>query len=177
MAELSDPDLIQRCRKGDQAAFGVIVERYQTPVYNAALRILHDPMEAEDVAQTVFLKTWENLDSYDPQYKVFSWIYRIAVNESLNARKKQRRFESLDDVGAARSESGDPDDGDAVNRALGGLLPEDRAIIILKHLDGFSYHDIGFIMDWPDATVKSRLYSARQRLKDIILAQQVNPRA
>lgn len=181
MAELSDQDLVLRCRRGDRAAFGTIVKRYQTAVYNAAIRILHDPHEAEDVSQTAFLKAWENLDSYDPQYKFFSWIYRIAVNESLNARKKQQRFDRLDDhaeaQGVAEPVRDEPDGGDALNRALGRLSPEERAIVMLKHLEGFSYREIGFIMDWPDATVKSRLYTARQHLKDIILAQQVNPRA
>jgi len=177
MAELSDPELVIRCRKGDRGAFEMLVDRYQTPVYNAALRILHDPLEAEDVSQCVFLKVYENLDSFDSKYKLFSWIYRIAVNESLNARKSRRRYEPLDDIPSGDRASGRQDDEDVIDRALGRLSPEDRAVVILKHLDGFSYNDIGFIMDWPNAKVKSRLYAARQHLKEIVLAQQVNPRA
>ena len=75
-------------------AFEQLVVRYQKPVYNAALRMLHEPQDAMDVAQTTFLRAFEHLADYDPSFKFYSWIYRIAVNESLNAlgaRKPSRR--------------------------------------------------------------------------------------
>ena len=92
-----DVALVERCRNGDRAAFAELVIRYQRPVYNAAFWILRKPEDANDVAQTVFLKVVEQLDDYDPRYRFFSWIYRIAVNESLNLLRRNGHEEALDD--------------------------------------------------------------------------------
>jgi RNA polymerase sigma-70 factor, ECF subfamily len=79
----SDDDkvLLERFRSGDRSAFTVLVMRYQKPIYNAAFWVLRKAEDASDVTQTVFLKVVERIDDYDPQYKFFSWLYRIAVNE------------------------------------------------------------------------------------------------
>ena len=84
MNEDSDGTLVRRCCNGDRHAFEALVVRYEKPVFNAALRMLHDREEARDVAQTVFLKVYEHLGEYDPSHKFYSWIYRIALNESIN---------------------------------------------------------------------------------------------
>ena len=90
MDEDSDGTLVRRCCNGDRRAFEALVVRYERPVYNAALRMLHDREEARDVAQTVFLKVYEHLADYDPSHKFYSWIYRIALNESINALHRRR---------------------------------------------------------------------------------------
>src|SRR6202165_304672 len=82
--------LVRRCREGDRAPFDQLVVRYQKPVFNAALRLLRDPEDARDVAQTTFLKAFEHLVDYDPRYKFYSWIYRIAINEALNALSSRK---------------------------------------------------------------------------------------
>ena len=84
----TDQALVERCRSGDRAAFTELVIRYQRPIYNAAFWMLRKAEDASDVTQEVFLKVAERLDEYDPQYKFFSWIYRIAVNESLNLLRR-----------------------------------------------------------------------------------------
>lgn len=167
----SSPDklLVSRCLAGDQAAFGELIDRYQRPIFNLALRTLHDRRDAEDVTQTVFMKAYQHLDSYDPGYKFFSWIYRIAVNESVNLAKRTKSFEPLDDniMSSGKSE----DELDSVHEVEQGILqlsPEDRALVLLKHVEGFSYKQIAYIMNIPDKKVKSRLYTARQRLKSIL---------
>jgi len=93
--EDDDPALVRRCRDGERSAFEQLVVRYQKPVYNAALRMLHDPQDAMDVAQTTFLKAFEHLADYDPSFKFYSWIYRIAVNESLNALGARKSLEAI----------------------------------------------------------------------------------
>ncbi len=93
MGNDQDLALIEDCRKGDRRALGSLVRRYERPVYNAAYRMLGTADEAADVAQTTFLKAFENLHRYNPQYKFFSWIYRIAVNESINQLNRRKRFE------------------------------------------------------------------------------------
>ena len=75
--------LVDGCRNGDRVAFATLVTRYQRPIYNAAYRVLGNAEDASEVAQIVFLRIVERLDDYDSQYKFFSWIYRIAINEAI----------------------------------------------------------------------------------------------
>ena len=93
MNEDRDIALLNDCKRGDRKALDSLVRRYERPVYNAAYRMLGNPDEAADVTQTVFLKAFENLDRFNPKYKFFSWIYRIAINESINQLKKRGRTE------------------------------------------------------------------------------------
>ena len=95
--EDEDKALLARYLNGDRDAFTTLVIRYQKPVYNAAFWILRRHEDANDVAQAVFLKVAERADGYDPKYKFFSWIYRIAVNESLNVLRRNGHEEELDD--------------------------------------------------------------------------------
>jgi RNA polymerase sigma-70 factor (ECF subfamily) len=148
------------------------VAEYEKPVYNVALRMLRDPEEARDIAQTVFLKTWQSLSSYDPQYKFYSWIYRIAINESLNAlRARARSVEPVDEC--LPSEDAGPSDllnGDQVRNvvldAVDRLKPEHRSVIVLKYFVERDYEEMAEILGLDAKTVKSRLYTARQLLKD-----------
>jgi RNA polymerase sigma-70 factor (ECF subfamily) len=174
--EDDDATLVRRCREGDRAAFERLVVRYQKPVYNAALRLLRDAEEAKDVAQTTFLKVFEHLGDYDPRFKFYSWIYRIAINESLNAIAS-RRFRGESDSEEADGAPG-PDrqlEGEQMSRAIEEALthikPELRAVIVLRHFMHLSYQDMGDILHLPEKTVKSRLYSARQLLRDHLLQQ------
>ena len=171
MKEDDDPALVERCREGDGLAFERLVVRYQRPVFNAALRMLHDPQDALDVAQTTFLKAFEHLADYDPSFKFYSWIYRIAVNESLNALSSRKAFQELD--GEEPDEGPGPEreaEGEQTRReieaALMRISPELRAVIVLRHFMHLSYQDMGAILELPEKTVKSRLYSARQLLRD-----------
>lgn len=174
----NDPDneLVERFRKGDQEAFGELVVRYQRPIYNAAYWVVRKPEDASDVAQNVFLKVAEHLDDYDPRYKFFSWIYRIAVNEALNLLRRNGREEGLDDEVELRDEGAvDPEQqlNDSqvtmqVRRALMGMSINDRTVLVLRHFSECGYKEIGEILDLDEKTVKSRLYEARQRLRDTL---------
>ena len=171
-----DVTLVRRCCGGDRQAFGTLVVRYQKTVYNAALRMLHDREEAKDVAQTVFLKVYENLGKYDPKFKFYSWIYRIALNESINALQRRRPTEGLD-LDAPDGEPG-PEESlgqrqahAGLQRALMTLREEYRAVVVLRHFVGCSYEDMGEILGVPEKTVKSRLFSARQLLRQALQKQ------
>lgn len=165
---------------GEQAAMELLFYRYQRPVYNAAYRLLGNGEDAKDVTQVVFMKVFEHLADYDDRYRFFSWIYRIAVNESLNRlRGSGREVQDENRMDSApASETTDPEyqlaqserDGQ-VQRAIMELNADDRLVIILKHFQEFSYHDIGEILEIPEKTVKSRLYSARQRLMSVMKDQ------
>lgn len=179
MVNSRDHALVIRCRKGDRQALEALVGQYQKPLYNAAYRILGNPDDAADVTQAAFLKAFENLDGYDPKYKFFSWIYRIAVNEAINQLKRIRKTQPLDE-GEPASDPG-PDDevetGKLSRELQDGLMAlneEYRTVIVLRHFSDCSYRQISEILQIPEKTVKSRLYSARQLMKDQLLANGIH---
>lgn len=174
MSKPDDRELIQKCMGGERQAFDTLLGRYEKPVFNAAYRMLNSSDDARDVTQTVFLKVLENLDKYDPQYRLFSWIYRIALNESINYLKQQRRLDSLDVEPTSNTEGPEAQTGSAqvsseVQAALMTIKTEYRTVIILKHFLDCSYAEISQILEIPEKMVKSRLYSGRQLLKDALL--------
>lgn len=173
-----DPDalLVMACRAGDHRAFGHLLSRYQRPVFNAAYRILGHLDDATDVTQTVFMRAYEHLDRYDPGQRFFSWIYRIAVNEALDVFNSRRRGEPVpEDLPAERI---GPDEcasegqlGAGMQSALMALRLDYRTVLVLKHLQGCSYEDMAAILACPVKTVKSRLFTARQALRQVLLAR------
>lgn len=174
MTEPSDLTLVRQCLEGQRDAFGVLVMRHHKAVFNLTLRMVKDFQDAQDLVQTVFLKAYEKLGAFDARFKFFSWIYRMAVNESLNFLKRRRRWEGLDegrDYAATAETVEENDMSQTIQNALMFLKVEHRAVIILKHLEGLSYEEIAYILEVPAKTVKSRLFSARQMLKDILLKQ------
>jgi RNA polymerase sigma-70 factor (ECF subfamily) len=153
-----------------------LIKEYERPVYNAAYRILGNPDDAADVTQTVFLRAFERLDQYNPDYKFFSWIYRIAVNESINQRNRSKNLQSLEDEDVAVSDSPeDAVDAESLSQIIqAGLmeLQEDyRVVVVLRHFSDLSYRDISEVLRIPEKTVKSRLYSARQLMKTQLVEQ------
>ncbi len=163
--------LIEDCKRGDRKSLELLITRYQRPVYNAAYRLLGDREDARDVAQTVFIRAIERLDQFDPRYRFFSWIYRIAVNESLTQldRRNRRTTQESLPIEPGRSPEEDADLAgvhEKIQAALLELTPDHRAVIVLRHFSDLSYREIGEILEIPEKTVKSRIWSARQVLKD-----------
>lgn len=177
-----DGALLARYRKGDRDAFAELVVRYQRPLYNAALWIVRKPEDASDVTQIVFLRVAERLDDYDPKHKFFSWIYRIAVNESLNLLRRTGRDDELDEEAEyAAGESANPEwqlaqvqQSRHLQAALLRLKASDRMVLMLRHFSEFGYEEIAQILDIDVKTVKSRLYEARQRLRDLLADLRAN---
>jgi RNA polymerase sigma-70 factor, ECF subfamily len=172
----TDQALLERYRRGDRAAFTELVVRYQRPVYNAAFWMLRRAEDASDITQIVFLRVAERLDEYDPKYKFFSWIYRIAVNESLNLLRRNGREDELDEeVDLPGMESSNPEwqVGEAevsklIQAALLSMATNDRMVLTLRHFSECSYQEIAEILDLDEKTVKSRLYEARHRLAALL---------
>ena len=170
MSKPDDTKLIERCIKGDRQAFEALLIQYEKPVFNAAYRMLNSREDASDVTQTVFLKVYENFDSFDPSRRFFSWVYRITLNESINWLSKQKRLEPLQHETAADSKSPEQEVDSAqlsaaVQAALMTIKADYRSVVILKHFLGCSYMEISDVLEVPEKTVRSRLYSARQLLK------------
>ncbi|HUQ48371.1 MAG TPA: sigma-70 family RNA polymerase sigma factor [Gemmatimonadaceae bacterium] len=150
------------------------MNRFHRSVFNVALRMLGNVQDAEDVTQTVFGNAFAGLDSYDPKYRFFSWIYRMTVNESLNTQNSRRNVVSFDagfDVAAPSAMSQSAAEAEErVGRALLELKPDDRAVVVLKHFVSFSYEEISDVLGVPVKTVKSRLFTARERLRESLVA-------
>jgi len=173
-----DLALIERCQHGDRSALEELLGHYEKPVYNAAYRILGNPDDAADATQAVFLKAFEHLGQYNPKFKFFSWIYRIAINESINQLKRVRNQQPLDDkeVAGTRGPDAAVEAGDLsreIQKGLMGLKEDYRTVVVLRHFSECSYRQISEILQIPEKTVKSRLYSARQLMKETLQARGV----
>jgi RNA polymerase sigma-70 factor (ECF subfamily) len=177
MAEQVDEELIRQSLEGNREAFGRLVDRYQKTVYNIALRMVHERVDAEDVSQLAFVRAFQKLTTFNPKYKFFSWLYRITVNEALNFLKQKRQFEPIDDEsqgeeaeGSRLGESEEEEQREQkIQDSLMELRVDHRAVVVLKHLQGLSYAEIAQILEIPEKTVKSRLFTARTILKNILL--------
>ena len=155
----------------DRSAFEAIIEEYTKPVFNIAYRMMNNYEDAMDITQTTFMKAYEKRGSYDPRYKVFSWLYRIAVNESLNYIQKRKRESNLTHELADRRLTPEQiliqnETTGRVQNAIMDLGLDYRLVVVLKHFQHLSYREIGTILDIPEKKVKSRLFSARRLLKE-----------
>jgi len=171
----ADLALVERYRTGDKAAFTELMVRYQRPIYNAAFWVLRRADDASDITQEVFLKVAERRNEYDPKFKFFSWIYRIAINESLNLLRQNRRETLDDDIDLPAPDSAGPEQqlGDAqlserIRSAMMSMTVNDRVVLTLRHFSECSYEAIAQILDLEEKTVKSRLFESRQRLRSLL---------
>ena len=171
-APTDDAVCVARCLRGDASGFEPLVRRYERVLFAMAYRLTANVEDARDATQNAFVRAYTHLDSFDPSRPFFGWIYRIAVNETLNLRRGQRAFEALP---ATMPAAGDLDAAVATTevrervRHAVRLLPKDqREVIVLRHFAELSYEDIADALGIPEKTVKSRLFSARQRLEDLL---------
>jgi RNA polymerase sigma-70 factor (ECF subfamily) len=126
--------------------------------------------EAADVTQTAFMKLFENINRFDPHYRLFSWIYRIALNEAINQLGRRRKPAPIEEPCTDRDQLQDCLATSQLETDLQGILLElhedYRTVIVLHYFTECSYRDIGEILHLPEKTVKSRLFTARQQLKN-----------
>jgi RNA polymerase sigma-70 factor (ECF subfamily) len=163
---------VDRCLQGDGGAFGELIDRHQRVLFNVSLRMVGNREDALDITQTVFLKAYQNLDTFDRRHKFFSWVYRIMINESLNHLSRSKRTEPLDE--AIESGGLGPDEEwsrsrlrDRIQKALLELSDDYRQVIVLRHFAQLSYQEMSGALEVPEKTVKSRLHTARQLLGGI----------
>ncbi len=187
---LEDLELVERVKSGDAAAYADLVRKYQDRVFNTCWRICGNLESARDLTQDAFLRGFENISSFRQQSGFYTWIFRVAVNLALSQRRRdsRRRTVSLDQAAdasgtqaaelAQRVEERGGNDPSApakaaelrarVVRALGGLDQDQRAVVVLRDLEGMNYNEIGQILDIPPGTVRSRLHRARAALREAL---------
>jgi len=179
VTETPDQELIDRCLAGRSEAFGLLVERYQHRLYGTLVHVVGSAEQARDVAQDAFLHAFEKLATFRGQSAFYSWLFRIALNAAVSARRKTARIHgSIDALREATGE--EPLDGHGVapwhamhvsdrqrmvQRALADLPEEYRTALILKEMDELKYEEIAEILDVPIGTVRSRIHRARQELR------------
>ncbi len=174
MTDVGDLELVSECLEGNANAFGTLIDRYQKVVFNTALKMVNDYNDAQDIAQTVFVKAYEKLDTFNPTYKFFSWLYRMVVNESINWQKKKKYHKELDHKIVSIGKTPDKilDDKELSESLRGAIveLPIDyRVVIIFRHFEDLTYKEMGEALKIPEKTIKSRLFTARKLLCDILI--------
>lgn len=181
----TNEELVSQAAGGNDEAFRILVERYEKTVYNLVLRYLNDPDESFDVAQEVFINLYKNLQKFDPAYKFTTWLYKIASNQALyryRSRKKRSNILNIDHpdveqgtMSAEEHRSFSPEET-AIQRdrraQIGKLLDQldekYRMAIILRHYMDMSYEEIQQVMNLPIGSVKTNLFRARAKLRELM---------
>jgi RNA polymerase sigma-70 factor (ECF subfamily) len=185
---LNEEKLIDRIAQKDHAAFKALVESYQSLVLNTCYRILGNRQDAEDVAQDVFVKVFEKAASFRGEASPSTWMYRIAVNLSLNFRRKQKLNRYLDILTlsdstrrnpAAALETPDRDRPDRrleqqeqsriLKEALDALPEKQRVAMVLHKFEGLSYREIADVLETSLSSVESLIHRAKRNLQKKLL--------
>ncbi|ALX47498.1 RNA polymerase sigma factor SigW [Lentibacillus cibarius] len=179
--------LVKKAQKGDQLAFSELIDFYQHRVYRICFRLIGNHHDAEDLAQTAFLRAYQNINSHDNNKKFSSWLFRIATNLTLDRLKMKKPDYYLDAevfnadgmtmYNRIPANNQLPEDQvigremlDIIQKAMFGLSPEYRLAIIFKYLEELSLKEISDIMQIPIGTVKTRIHRGRE-----ILRKQLEP--
>jgi RNA polymerase sigma-70 factor (ECF subfamily) len=180
--QTADKELIDATLAGKREAFGQLVQRYQDRLFHSMLQIVRSHEAAEDTVQEAFLRAYKGLGSFQRQSSFYTWLYRIALNLVLTQRRRVRPERPLD--GAWEDPSGEPSDlgqqpGDRLVRqermaqiqdALAKLDQDQRAVLVLRAIEGYDYQTIARVLGLSVGTVRSRLHRARARVRDYLEA-------
>ncbi len=184
-----DHELIAAFKAGDDDAFSDLVLKYEQRVFNHCLRMVRHEQESQDLTQEVFIKVYRSIRSYEHTYAFYTWLYRITVNCCIDHVRKKRRHAPL--VSLSPAPPGSPADSvreralpderyvpeqQMLNRELNAVLqqaiaqlsPKLKEIIVAKEIWGLSYQEIAQNLNCSRGTVKSRLFRARERLKELL---------
>jgi RNA polymerase sigma-70 factor (ECF subfamily) len=183
---LTDQEVVLLARSGREAAYRELVRRYERPVFALLYRMVRDRELAEDLAQETFIKALNAIESYRPEFKFSSWIFKIGNNAAIDhLRRRELDTLSLDgsphaetpeamqatalQIGARQESPLDAVEarelGGAIEAAIGRLRPEYRSCILLRHVEGRAYEEIAEILNLPLGTVKTYIHRARNELR------------
>jgi RNA polymerase sigma-70 factor (ECF subfamily) len=173
--EVEDRDLITQARRDNVEAYNLLVSRWEKRIYNYLLRLVKNREDAQDLAQDVFVKAHQNLRKLEDPSRFAPWLYRIAHNEAYSMLRRNRPETELDPTQHEPWIEPGPtrrmlpvEVSLAVERALKGLSNEQREAVVLKIYQGFKFEEMAEILGCPVSTVKSRLYTALELLKETL---------
>jgi len=180
--EVSSADLdrqqVQAALRGDESAFAELVTRYQSAVYNMASRMLGDPTDAEDAAQEVFVRAWNQLHTFQQDRRFSTWLLSIASHHCIDLLRRRKPSAPLDDVALyIESEEPEPDElvlrdeqRDMVQGLINALPEKYRAVTLLRYYGDMSYDEIAKSTGLSESAVKTQLHRARKMLAERVLA-------
>ena len=191
--DIADAILIERCRQGDSAAMERLIIKYQNRIYNVILKMCTNPHDAAELTQETFVKIIQSIAKFESKSSFYTWAFRIAVNLTLNYCQRNARFglKSLDSNGYGRieedtralrellSDDSSPDPAivaqskelcEIAVQSLMKLDDEQRAVVVLRDIEGMNYAQIADVLQIKLGTVRSRLSRARSRLREIVEA-------
>ncbi len=189
LAGRSDQDIVALARAGEEAAYRELIRRYERPLFSLLYRMVRDRELAEDLAQETFVKALNAIESYRPEYKFSSWIFKIANNAAID-HLRRRELDTLSLEGSPHAETpeavqatalqiGDRHEspldevearelGGQIEQAIARLRPEYRSCILLRHVEGRAYEEIAEILNLPLGTVKTYIHRARNELRQAL---------
>lgn len=169
--EVEDRDLVAKSRRGNVEAYNLLVSRWEKRVYNYLLRLVRDRDDALDLTQEAFLKAFQNVGKLEDASRFGPWLFRIAHNEAfslLRRRRPEADTEPPPEAGGQSYRMFPIELSLAVESALGRLSSDQREAVVLKIYQGFKFEEMAEILSCPVSTVKSRLYTALDLLKDTL---------
>ncbi len=170
MQTADEAELIARSIDGDQDAYEVLVDRYKNALYHHCFAIVRNEDAAEDIAQETFITAYYKLSSYNPEYRLSTWLFKIATNKALNQLKKAAHEVVAEDELIAAIASHEPgpleqaQDAE-LHSAVQKLQPKYRAIITLYYWQGLAYRDIAYITGAPEESIKGWMSRAKAQLR------------
>jgi len=189
LLNLPDADVVSLAQQGRETAFRELIRRYERPIFSLIYRMVRDRELAEDLAQDTFIKVLNHIDRYRPEFKLSSWLFKIANNVAIDHLRRRQldtisidgsphaqtadaveatRFDVVDQQESALDEMEARELGSAIERAIASLRPEYRSCIMLRHVEGRSYEEIAATLDLPLGTVKTYIHRARHELRDAL---------
>jgi RNA polymerase sigma-70 factor (ECF subfamily) len=186
LLNLPDADVVALAQQGRDSAFRELIRRYERPVFSLIFRMVRDRELAEDLAQDTFIKVLNHIDRYRPEFKLSSWLFKIANNVAIDHLRRRQldtvsidgsphaqsaeaieatSFDVVDQQETALDELEARELGTAIEQAITGLRPEYRSCIMLRHVEGRSYEEIAATLDLPLGTVKTYIHRARHELR------------
>ena len=189
LAARTDQEIVVLARAGEEAAYRELIRRYERPLFSLLYRMVRDRELAEDLAQETFIKALNAIESYRPEYKFSSWIFKIANNAAID-HLRRRELDTLSLEGSPHAETpeaveatalqiGDRQEspldvvearelGGQIEQAIARLRPEYRSCILLRHVEGRAYEEIAEILGLPLGTVKTYIHRARNELRQAL---------
>lgn len=183
---MTEQELVERAKKGDETAFEVLVTDNEKRIYNLCRRLTGNPEDAAELTQEAFLNAWRGLSRFQGESSFSTWLYRLASNACIDFLRKEKRRQnlsmtvSLDDEEEARQvelpdERYAPEQElertevrQAVAAGLERLTPEHRQVLVMREINGLSYAEIGAVLGLEEGTVKSRIARARNALRKVL---------